>query len=374
MSHNKERWVFLVSPFPPPYGGIASYSENLFNRLIDNEGFNVVKYNTSRFEKYRFGKSSKDRNYLRILKPTNLFFAFLCFFDYFYFYFKLITKRNVIVHVHTCSFWGWWRSTLFIILARLAWCKSILHIHNAFDKFYFEESSHITKFFIRLSLRFPNILVTLSDQIKKIVMQLTTNSVFSIYNGIDVNVYKHEKKYEKPLRALFAGHVGQHKGVKDILEALSKAKIKVQDFIITFVGDGEIEEMRKIAFNLNISNQVNFMGMINEEDKIKHFKESHIFLLPSYGEGQPISILEAMASGMVVISSKVGSIPEIITEGVNGFLINPGDIAKLSMVLKQVQNIELIQKIGSTNRSLAELKYDFSRVLEDNLMIYNKLI
>ena len=113
----KKYSVILVSPFPPPYGGIASYSENLYNGLLD-KNIDTIVYDTSRFDHFRIYNPDKKRNYLRIVNPLNFVFILALIIDYIYFL-KIVLKRNLIVHIHTSSFFGWWRSMIYAMISKL---------------------------------------------------------------------------------------------------------------------------------------------------------------------------------------------------------------------------------------------------------------
>jgi len=363
--------VLLVSPFPLPFGGIASYSENLYNGLLA-KNISVEKYNTSRFDQYRYHNPDKKRNYIRIIHPGNILFMFLIIIDFIIFLLTISLRKNLIVHVHTSSFFGWWRSTIYIILAKIMGKKTILHVHNAIDRFYFKESGIFAKFFIRISLRIPNHLISLSYGIKNLLVKLTRKPVTPIYNGVDVEQFQSVKKYIKPYKMLFAGFVGHQKGVPDLLRALKKSRISFDEIQLTIMGSGDIEEMKKLTKELELHGQVTFTGRISEEEKTKLFNTHHIFTLPSHGEGQPISILEGMASGMAILSTKVGSIPEVVNEE-NGILVNPGDIQELSDAIFQLVNKVDVEKMGEVNREIACKRFSFVRVIKDNLSVYKIL-
>ena len=365
--------ILLVSPFPPPFGGIARYSEDLYSGLI-NAGFKVRKHNTARLERWRLQNADKKRNYSRIFQFRNIFFLLAVIFDFIPFTFTLLFRSINIVHVHTSSYWGWWRSILYIIVARICKVKTILHIHNAIDRFYFEESGKIGKYFISRSLQIPDHLVTLSEGIKRIVTTITTTSVTPIYNGIDVGQFHNNKVYRKPFKILFAGFVGPQKGVPDLLNGLRKSGLTREDITLTVMGAGDIEEMKRMTEELGIQQQVRFTGRVSEEEKIALYRSHHIFALPSYGEGQPISILEGMAAGMAIVSTFVGSIPEIVQDNVNGYLIKPGDIKTLGQILEKLKNADLLKKMGMTNRLLAKEEYEFNRVIKDNIEVYKRIL
>lgn len=368
----KKYSVLLVSPFPPPFGGIANYSENLYNSLME-KNVQVEKYDTSRYSNFRFYKSDIDRYYIRILHPWNILFVILAFFDFFLFLFQITFKRNLVVHVHTSSFFGWWRSTIFIILAKLVGKKTVLHVHNAIDHFYYKDSGAIGKFFIRLTLKIPDYLVSLSHGIKDILKELTYRPVIPIYNGVDISQFDNYKGYQKPYKMLFAGSVGPSKGVDILFKALKKSGLGNENVHLTVMGAGNIEMMKKLADELVLNDQVTFTGQVSEEEKMMLFKTHHIFTLPSDGEGQPVAIIEGMASGMAILSTTVGSIPEVIGKE-NGILVSPRNIEELSKALKQmILNID-IKKMGDNNRILAKEKYSFNRVVNDNIHVYEQAI
>lgn len=360
--------VLLVSPFPPLYGGIASYSENLYQGLLKNQ-VKVNKYDTSKYDHLRFHNPDKKRNYLRIIHPGNFLFIFLIMFDFVIFTCRILLIKNVIVHVHTSSFFGWWRSAFYILLAKIVGKKTILHVHNAIDRFYLEESGRLGKFLIRVSLGIPHHIVSLSHGIKDLLVDLTDNPITPIYNGVNIEQFQSEKDYTKPYKMLFAGFVGQQKGVPDLLKALKRSGLSSEEIQLTLIGSGDIEEMKELTDELELNDQVIFTGRVSEEEKIRLFKKHHIFALPSHGEGQPISILEGMASGMAILSTKVGSIPEVIKDE-NGILVHPGDIAKISEAIIQLVSKTDVKTMGKINRNKACEMFSFARVIKDNISVY----
>lgn len=365
--------VLLVSPFPPPFGGIASYSDNLYEGIV-KKGIFVRKYNTAKYEKFRFHNPDRKRNYLRVLDPRNFIFFGAVVFDWVLFAFEIIRFRPDIVHVHTSSFWGWWRSIIYISVARIFGKKTLLHIHNAIDRFYFQESGKTARFFIRASLKIAHRHIALSDGIKDLVSKLTSKPVTSIYNGVHCRVFENDKQYSSPLSVLFVGFVGSQKGVPDLLRAVRLSGLRAHEIRLTVVGAGDTAEMKGLAAELGLDGQVVFTGRVGEDEKISFFKSHHVLALPSYGEGQPISILEGMAAGMAILSTSVGSIPEIVKNGENGFLVRPGEIEGLSRAMIKLTDEVFLEKIGYANKKIAQEKFNFSRVIADNILVYGKIM
>lgn len=364
--------VLLVSPFPPPYGGIASYSQNLHDGLRAR-GVSVGRYNTTRYEKLRFHSPDMKRNYRRVIDPRNLFFLAAMGFDLALFLAALARARPRVVHVHTSSYWGWWRSTLYVAVARCGGCSAVLHVHNAIDRFYFQESGAIGRLLIRLSLRVPDELVSLSDGIRTMLAGLTKKPITAIFNGVHCADFTGEKEPEGPVRILFAGFVGQQKGVGDLLRALKESGLTADQVRMTVMGAGEVARMQGLAEGLGLGDQVHFTGRVDEDEKMRYFKSHHVLALPSYGEGQPISILEGMASGMAILATRVGSIPEVVREGENGFLVLPGDVPGLARSIAQLTDRGALAEMGRRNQETAMLRFDFSRVVDDNLELYTRL-
>jgi len=364
--------ILIVSPFPPPYGGVANYSNQLKENLDRITDINVRIYDTSYLNKFRFSLKDDRRNYSRIFNPINYLFNILIIFDIFYYLISLLIRKKTIIHVHTCSFFGWWRSYIYVLIAKICRHKTILHVHNAIDEFYVNESGLLGKYFIRNSIDAPDHIVTLSKGIKQFLSKITKTPITPIYNGVEVSFFDCDKQYDRPLKILFCGYVGNNKGVGDLINAIKKTNLEKKDIQLTVIGMGEVKEMKYLCDKINISEQVRFLGHVSDETKIKNFKSHHILALPSYAEGQPIVILEGLSAGMYILSSKVGSIPEIINES-NGLLIEPGNVEQLSMFIIRIFNDSNLKIYGENNKILASEKFSFSRVVKDNVKLYKSL-
>ena len=163
---------------------------------------------------------------------------------------------------------------------------------------------------------------------------LSESKVVTISNWIDINKYNSSKRVVgNPPKILFLGWIEENKGVWDILEAVRK--LRNEDFIIDIAGNGaDFEKLRQAIDNENLEHKINLLDWVYGDEKIKLLSDADILVLPSYREGLPNVLLEAMASYTAVVVSNVGAIPDLIQSGVNGFLINPGDTDSLVKYLK----------------------------------------
>lgn len=129
------------------------------------------------------------------------------------------------------------------------------------------------------------------------------------------------------LKLLYLGIIGQRKGVYDLLNVLSQdAEYYRHHLQLHIGGNCEEEKIKSYIVNNGIGDFVTFEGFVKGERKIDDLNWADIFILPSYNEGLPIAVLEAMSYGMPIISTNVGGIPEVVKTGINGILIEPGDL------------------------------------------------
>lgn len=137
------------------------------------------------------------------------------------------------------------------------------------------------------------------------------------------------------LNMLFMGSIDRRKGILDLMKALAALPdIPYKLHICGQLGDSSIKEAFENACQ-TLGDKVILHGYISGEEKKRIFEETSLFILPSYGEGMPIVLLEAMAFGCSIISTNVGAIPEIIKEE-NGILLSPGDIDGMIQAIRSL--------------------------------------
>ncbi len=138
----------------------------------------------------------------------------------------------------------------------------------------------------------------------------------------------------QPLKAVFLGKICREKGVWDLLEAVARRRSDLEGRLeITIAGLGDSEALKQRIADLGISSIVRYAGGVFGKEKDALLRSSQLMLLPSYIEGVPITLLEAGVYGMASLTTPVGGIPDLITDGVNGTLVSPGDIDALGDAL-----------------------------------------
>lgn len=247
--------------------------------------------------------------------------------------FTAATKKTDIVYVHTSERGSFYRKSLLVRFLRLFGCKTIMHHHGAeFDQFY-NNSPTLCKKYINKTLRLVDLNIVLSNRLVKMITDKSPDAkVKVLYNA--VKTYSTNQYNENSTGVLFLGRLGNRKGTYDLLKAIKSLDHKLDKNIVFYLcGDGEVEEVKEWVKKENIEHRIAHIGWIGQEQKDEILKNTMINILPSYNEGLPMTILETMAYGIPNISTKIASIPEVLFDAENGYLIEPGDIEALETKL-----------------------------------------
>ncbi len=209
-----------------------------------------------------------------------------------------------------------------------------------------------------------------------------------IYNGVDINKFKprinkSELRQEFGLEdkqkiILFVGRLYHRKGLEILLHSIPPVLQEFSDvkFAISGTGFKEKEEsLRELAKKLDIEEHVTFLGYVPDEKLPFLYAASDVFVLPAIYENFPFAILEAQATGLPVISTKVGGIPEFLTDNENGFLTEPGNSTQLTQrILDLLQNPKLTKEIGARGRNLIKEKLSWRLITGQVINLYHKLL
>ncbi len=291
------------------------------------------------------------------------------------FFFKQLISFNIrvfkynIIHLHTSHGWSYRRLSLILFISKLLGKKVILHIHGSQFDIYYDKANKIERFLIQQGLKYSDYVIALSDTWKeKIITIEHSSNVVVILNTVNTEKYAvSNRKIHKPLSILFLGRLGERKGIYDILKAIQLIDYKQYFFVLA--GDGELEKVKKIISEKGLDKYISVPGWIRGDQKIKLLQNADVYILPSYNEGLPIGILEAISSGLPVIASSIGGIPEAVIDGVNGYLIEPGDFKGLASKLQELcEDHKKFKKFSHASEKISAEKFSMQRAenqLED---------
>ncbi|HEX9960008.1 MAG TPA: glycosyltransferase family 4 protein [Pyrinomonadaceae bacterium] len=298
---------------------------------------------------------------------------FLAFGAVFRFVFSCLLKRPKLVYVHLGSNASLYRESVFIILAKLFGKKTIAHFHAGDIDNYYPFQSRIGQKIIRSALSLSDKLIAVSNESARQLRDLTGSANISVItNAIDTSIFNNpdssskNMERERTTRLLFVGAVGKLKGERDLIKALAILRERKPDINIkvSLLGYGA-ENLKDYCEESGISELVEHLGAVSLSERIGFYQKADIFVLPTYAEAMPMSVIEAMAAGLAVIATNVGGIPELIEDGADGILFSPGDakaLADIISLLLENKNIRL--SLGEKARQKAREQMDFKTYAE----------
>ena len=291
-----------------------------------------------------------------------------------------ITDRQIkILHIHHASRGSFLRKSLLVLIGKIFGKKVILHIHGGgFHNFY--NRAKLMKPVIRWTLENSDAVICLSEMWKKYYSSTFKLKRLVIINNVvespltsHVSPLTHETNGS--LKLLFLGHVTEKKGVFDLLKVLAEGRDQFKHKVkVTIGGIGEVERLEKIISDNQFNGDVSFAGWVNGNRKAELLNNCDVYVLPSYFEALPISILEAMSYGKPVISTNVGGVPEIVKPGFNGWLFQPGDHEALNKILREaMENKALLKQYGNNSLSISK-NYTPESVFQSLNNLYKEIL
>lgn len=323
----------------------------------------VIRSYSSLFEKFYFIPTVKEGGKLFKTWVALKGMARLCYLCVFY--------RVKIVHIHGCSDNSFRRKKYFIVIAKLLGRKVVFHIHGGgFESFC---QNYGVEKVIRV-LKRCDIIVALSQSWKEyFISSLKQKHVLIINNIVDYPVVIQTPKKDSVFNIVFLGGIGKYKGIFDLVDMLLNFHEEYKGCLRLHIGgNGEVEELQRMIEP--IKDVVEFYGWVDGEMKRRLLSQANAYILPSYNEGLPISILEAMSYKLPIVSTRVGGIPEIVKDGYNGFLIDPGDKNAMKEAIDKLLVDEKLQKkMGEYSYEIVQ-KYFPQEVEKQLLDLYKSLL
>lgn len=281
-------------------------------------------------------------------------------------------RGRKIAHIHYAGGKSWLRKLFFLKYANLLGYKTIMHCHCEFNIF----TKNIGADTAAKNLRKTNINIFLANSFKDFAetnLGLTNGAV--VNNPVKTTDRKVTNKHNHPITFLFIGLLNKEKGCYDIIEAAKLLKDKGLPFYIVMAGIGKSEtELKELVKRYELESEIHFPGWIKDKEKSSYLEQSDVLILPSYSEGMPVSILESKDYGLPVIASNVGAIPDIVQNGKNGFIIEPGDVESLANKMQiYIEDSELLQNHSQSSRNSVEY-FKINRIVNDLKDIYTSLL
>jgi len=279
--------------------------------------------------------------------------------------------RPDVVHVHTSHRFSFYRSAAYVLFAAGVWrVPVVVHVHgSAFDEFVAEAPWWLARF-QRLVFDAASEVVVLSELWREVVGERVTDEKIRVVpNAVDSSAFEANPGGEPP-HVVFVSNLFERKGVRELVAAIDElCDTTDREFRVSVAGDGPLSD--QVVSLAERHDHVSYLGYVSEERKRSLLADGSIYVLPTYAEGLPIAMLEGMAGGNAVVSTRVAAIPEVIDEN-RGILVEPGDVGALTDALETLVELpERTARMGERNRQAVEQHYSWDRVVEELLCIYD---
>lgn len=319
---------------------------------------------TSVVSGYRGSKIEKDYDikYIETYCDGNKFSKIIILLKaYIHFMFIILVWKPNIIHIHSSFGGSFYRKLPFILISDCLNKTIINHVHGAdFNKFFLfasdKKKNQIKKVYDKCS-----VIVALSDEWKnnfKLIVDESKIVVIENYGVLNFEAIKERQTKNNAHNILFLGFICKRKGCYDIPKIVELVVSKIPDVKFVMAGSGDVEAINLITPN-SIKKNIVFPGWVRGDQKDRLLREADLFFLPSYNEGMPMSILDAMGYGLPVVSTSVGGIKKIVHNNKNGFINKPGDIYGLAKsIIIMLSDGKYLKDAG--NESVSIIKRDYS--------------
>lgn len=279
-----------------------------------------------------------------------------------------------IVHLHISARGSYKRKSIMARMARKAGKYVILHDHDGEFEKAFEEGGDAYRRDVRKTFGIADRVVVLSEEWRDYFAENVCDSekIVVVHNGVKVPAEPCSPCSHQDI--LFLGRLDARKSPDVLLRASRQVLERFPGTKVVFGGDGEVEKNKALAEELGIANHCEFHGWVSGAEREGLFARAAVYCLPSKNEGLPMSVLEAMARGIPTVATPVGGVPQVIEDGVSGFLVDVDDVDALSDRLNiLLDKPGLRENVGAASRNTVTRLFNVGGSIEQLLALYRAL-
>ena len=231
----------------------------------------------------------------------------------------------------------------------------------------------------RVMARFTDRFICVSEFERSLALRYRISSprkLVVVYPGIETSEERPGRpSSDGPLEVIFVGRLAPPKDPLLLLKAVAKLNLDGK-LRVKIVGDGELKEKaEQYKRDHGLQEIVSFTGTLPNDEVKQLLLRAHLLVLTSDWEGLPVSIMEAMAAGLPIVATRAGAVEELVEEGVNGFLVNRGDVNGLTSALgRLVDNRNLVQEMGYHSWRLARARFSTDAWFQGVGEVYQQLV
>jgi glycosyltransferase involved in cell wall biosynthesis len=357
--------IVILGPHRAAISGVSTHVNLLMDSAL-REDYELVHF--------QVGAEGRDEGpagrLLRLLASPFALFATILF------------RHAALVHINTSlNPRAYWRDLAYLFVAKLLRARVVYQVHGGdLPEDFFHGRRALTAF-LRWTLTLPDLIAVLaSAELEAYANFVPDQDVVALPNGIDCGPYAHIPtvltRPGDPLRLIYIGRLAREKGLYEALQAMRLALELGVDARLTVAGAGPEEpRLRRYAAALGIAQRATFVGPVFGSDKANLLAGADVMLLPSYAEGLPYALLEAMAAGVPVLATPVGAIPDVVSHGTHGYLVPVRDGRSLAEALALMSGErEKLSWMSRACRRRVRAAYSIERLAGELAVRYRDLI
>lgn len=351
--------ILMIGPLPPPVGGQSILIESILESAVV-DFYKITVLNTSHYQ------LNLIKRLLLAIKNAFLLIKIL-----------LINKSIKIVHMHSSAGISLLEKGVYILILSFFKCRILLHVHGGkFKKLWFSYNG-IMRQLVRIILARCHGLIVLSDDWRFFYRNdiCYAGNIYVLPNAVKIQDVHKSSENRQTVNLLYVGHLKAEKGLLDLQYVVKDLLQHNMDICLFLMGSGDtMENENKIrkAFSDFPSDKVKFLGNLIGLKKWSFFSLADIMVLPSHSEDFPLCILEGMAAGLPVVATRVGSVPSMITDGIDGKLVDPANVAALrSAIIELILSPNLRKLMGDSAKKKYYKHYSFCQYEEKLIRIYS---
>jgi glycosyltransferase involved in cell wall biosynthesis len=343
--------ILMISPLPPPYGGIARWTQMISNLGTTRTQVEIHIVDSSHATHHTDHTAVTRRLAAGLLMIFRVTFTFVgC----------AVRHRPDVVHINTSGHLGFIRDLVIIQISRLMRLPTLLHLRFGRIPSIIQKAGW-ELLLLRAVLTRASATVALdvetTEELRKNWPGLLLRQ---IPNFIDLSTLPKPRYGGPPKQALFVGSVLRSKGVDELLSAWHR--LEPAGWQLDLVGEAPSRYLAQLTSG-GLGHSVRLVGAMPHEQVLERIADCDLFILPSHTEGFPNVILEAMALGKPVVATDVGAIPDLLADGC-GRLCQPQDVSSLLIAVEElISNDILRETLGKNARSRVQRSYGVGPVL-----------
>lgn len=344
-----ERFIYIAVPWTPVGGGMYKVADYLIQSQAERQGEPVLRPLDTR------GEGSAAMSLVQVMRAVGTLVKA-----------RFSGKPPAGVHVNMAERLDFVRESIVLLACKLLGIPTVLHLHAAQLHHSYRRFPAPLQWLVRFIFSLPQCCVVLGKESASFVtrdLQVPQERVEVVINGVPApTVQRRAVQAGDTPRVLFVGNLSERKGVSDLLQALARPEMANVPFQLTLAGGGDIAAYRAQAERLNVGAKVQFHGWASQDQLARLLADADVLVLPSYDEGLPLAILEALANGVAVVCTPVGEIPHVLRHRHSACFVEPGDPASIARGLAQVlTDAELRQRLEEAGRAMYQAQFSLVR-------------